>query len=114
MLKIHTDFAALRRANLTPAPNANTENKAAEIRPARVAIEGADEESASLFDVADLAETRRAIADENRSSSTSQIRDLETAQKTASSLRQMITDNQQEALASHDGLSVDRIRTLLE
>ena len=114
MLKIHTDFAALRRANMAPASNTTNENKTAEIRPSRVAVEGAEEEAPSLLDVADLAETRRAIAEENRSASASQIRDLETAQQTATSLRQMISERQQDAFASHEGLSVERIRSLLE
>ena len=101
MLKINTDFKALRR-------------DAGEIKN-RPAQEDAPK-STTLFqtDAATLTEQHRAIVQANQDASKNRIQNHQHAKAISQSLRQAIAQNKETALASHEGLTPDRVQSLLQ
>ena len=101
MLKIHTDFAALRRDNATQAQK---------FVPSEATPKTPDQPT----DAATLTENHRAIAAANEAASQSRIKDPDSARAVSQALKSAISSGRQEALASIGGLTADRVKSLLQ
>lgn len=102
MLKINTDFKALRREVGDAAP-----------RPSQAAASKRATASAPA-DAATLTEQHRAIVQANLDASKTKIQTLEDARAISQSLREAIAQHKETALASHEGLTPDRVQSLLQ
>lgn len=101
MLKIHTDFAALRRDNDAPAPK-------------QVAADAPKAAPDQPVDAATLTENHRAIAQANEAASQSRVKDSDAARAISQALRGAIASGKQDAFASVGGLTADRVKSLLQ
>lgn len=101
MLKINTDFKALRP-------------EGAESPVKAPVVTGAPSAPTGPVDQADLSARHQAIIQANRAASQSSVRDLESARAASRNVRDAIAGAQQQAFMSHEALSPERVRTLLE
>lgn len=102
MLKINTDFKALRR-EVGDTASRPSQSEASKLPAAPAPT-----------DAATLTEQHRAIVQANLDASKSKIQNLDDARAISQSLREAIAQHKETALASHDGLTPDRVQSLLQ
>lgn len=101
MIKINTDFKALR------PDGGETASRAIPVAESPAPASGP-------VDQAELSQRHQAIIQANRAASQSRVRDLETAQVASRSLREAIAAGRQDSFATHQALSAERVKSLLE
>lgn len=101
MLKINTDFKALRHEG----GEAAVKPTLAETPKVSVPVK---------TDAATLTEQHRAIIQANLDASKSRIQSLDDARTVSHSLRQAIAQHKDAAFASHEGITSNRVQSLLQ